>query len=203
MPLFLSKPSPLDLPVRCKSCGGPLICEMQLLPSLIPTLKLATSSGGRKIRSGAGLEGTANVLQKMESIDDHGRSFPGQNLTSQVAHTTMSLQYQHSGNTYSDGEAPSTQAPTESNSKNTSDDFERNTKSNNGSGERVRRSLLARGASSACSADQGLLEFGTVMVFTCERSCWGLPKKGGEVGGASSNSSTYQEEHILLQAEIF
>lgn len=39
-PLFLSLPVPKDLPKRCSYCGGPVSCELQLLPTLIHSLKI-------------------------------------------------------------------------------------------------------------------------------------------------------------------
>ena len=38
-PLFLSKPNGNQIPSNCRECQGPLTCEIQLLPSLIPALK--------------------------------------------------------------------------------------------------------------------------------------------------------------------
>merc|ERR1712150_425692 len=42
-PLFMVKPSVKEIPSCCKSCNGPVICELQILSSLIPFLKLNTS----------------------------------------------------------------------------------------------------------------------------------------------------------------
>lgn len=39
-PLFLSLSVPKDLPKRCSYCGGPVSCELQLLPTLIHSLKI-------------------------------------------------------------------------------------------------------------------------------------------------------------------
>ena len=44
-PLFLSKPEVGKIPHRCPACQGPLLCEVQLLPSLIPSLKFEGGVG--------------------------------------------------------------------------------------------------------------------------------------------------------------
>lgn len=45
-PLFLSLTAPKDLPKRCSYCGGPVSCEIQLLPTLINSLRLINSDAG-------------------------------------------------------------------------------------------------------------------------------------------------------------
>lgn len=39
-PLLLKPKSSRDLPTRCSYCGATAICELQILPTLIPSLKL-------------------------------------------------------------------------------------------------------------------------------------------------------------------
>ncbi len=45
-PLFLSKPEVGKIPQRCTSCQGRLICEVQVLPSIIPSLRLEAGDRG-------------------------------------------------------------------------------------------------------------------------------------------------------------
>ena len=45
-PLFLSLTTPKDLPKRCSYCGGPVSCEIQLLPTLINSLGLINGDAG-------------------------------------------------------------------------------------------------------------------------------------------------------------
>lgn len=61
-PLFLSgKPALSELPRTCLHCNGPVVCEVQLLPTLIPSLKL----NGEE-------EGAAGLMASAPSVLEFG-----------------------------------------------------------------------------------------------------------------------------------
>ena len=120
----MSKPSVNDIPSCCNICKGPLICELQLLSSLIPHLKESTS------------------------------------LVNVNSHDKKSLNLQSDRNF----------------------DKIHNSKDMN------------------IEEPNSCIEFGTVMIYTCQNSCWSH-KDGKSSAQGSDVTGNYFQEHIFLQSE--
>ena len=76
-PLFMAKPSGNEIPMSCIHCNGPLICELQLLSSLIPFLKANTSEGCESVslKSNSSIEfGTIMIYTCQNSCCSHEQS---------------------------------------------------------------------------------------------------------------------------------
>ena len=121
-PLLTSHPVVNQIPSCCKWCHGPVISELQILPTIIPTLKLSTN-----VRS--------------ENFDDPTRSQTSQRKMDKL---------------------PSTEAHEIS-------------------------------ASS-------LIEFGTVLLYTCQNSCDPTTKPQIASKNVSCHSK-YVQEQVMLQSE--
>ena len=93
-PLFLSKPSPKNrssaVPERCSYCRGPVQCELQILPSMLPFLRPPTAAGEREECSAAAhapslLEfGTALVYTCSASCWREGDTFKAERMLVQA-----------------------------------------------------------------------------------------------------------------------
>ena len=85
-PLYISKPLTDEVPSKCNQCQGALVCELQLLPSLIPALKMQynpdsesqkpenaisfSKNASTKSKSGNVNQGNTNTMVKKENIQD-------------------------------------------------------------------------------------------------------------------------------------
>ena len=120
----MAKPSGNEIPMSCIHCNGPLICELQLLSSLIPFLKSKTSQ--------------RNKPNKENDCQNNEQKFRNLNKVESVCES-VSLE------------------------------------------------------SNSC------IEFGTIMIYTCQNSCYSHEQSTSTFPSAVQGN--YYKEQIFLQSE--
>ena len=120
----MAKPSGNEIPMSCIHCNGPLICELQLLSSLIPFLKSKTSQ--------------RNEPNKENDCQNNEQKFRNLNKVENVCES-VSLE------------------------------------------------------SNSC------IEFGTIMIYTCQNSCYSHEQSTSTLPSAVQGN--YYKEQIFLQSE--
>ena len=132
-PLYISKPLTNEVPSKCNQCQGALVCELQLLPSLIPALKMNHNPDSESQKPENGISFSKNLSTKSKS------SNMNQSKTIPMVKT-----------------------------------------------ESIR--------------DSSLIEFGSVMIYTCQKSC---TSSASGLTSIESNDclKAYTQEQVMLQSE--